>query len=230
MGDRRNASVKFKIRSTMRFICLLLLAVLVYFPVASGTAEAVATGVTDGTYDFGGTLAAYDGTYKKTGDKFLVSKDLVKSGTSLWPQTQVDGNNPGYMELTAEGTSTLGSFTFQDLGFSTTVSKGLSFNLFHITFYDSKGNMTFMNNYGSGGSWSNIGTSTVKLSSLFNSNKPFQKNDVRRITILWIFSDNSDPSRFKLDNISIANVQKGKFSVDFNSNGGSAVSVPECGF
>ncbi|MCU6791576.1 InlB B-repeat-containing protein [Paenibacillus sp. WQ 127069] len=222
--------MKFKIRTTMRFICLLLLAVLVYFPVASGTAEAVATGVTDGTYDFGGTLAAYDGTYKKSGDKFLVSKDLVKSGTSLWPQTQVDGNNPGYMELTAEGTSTLGSFTFQDLGFSTTVSKGLSFNLFHITFYDSKGNMTFMNNYGSGGNWSNIGTGTVKLSSLFNSNKLFQKNDVRRITILWIFSDNSDPSRFKLDNISIANVQKGKFSVDFNSNGGSAVSSQNVAF
>ncbi|GAA3413850.1 InlB B-repeat-containing protein [Paenibacillus hodogayensis] len=216
--------MKSKIRTRMRFVCLLLFAVLLYVPGASGRADAVATGVADGTYDFGGTLAAYDNTYKKTGDKFLVNKDLVKSGTSLWPQTQKNGENPGYMLLTAEGTTTLGSFTFQDLGFSAT-SDNLRLDFIHITLMDAAGaTITTIDNYRYGGTNRGVGKSTVKLSAMLNFNKLFQFKNVKSIKILWIFADDADPSRLKLDNITIANAQKGKYNVTFNSYGGTAVN------
>ncbi|WP_193556127.1 InlB B-repeat-containing protein [Paenibacillus ginsengarvi] len=208
----------------MRFVCLFLLAVLVYVSGASGTADAVATGVADGTYDFGGVLAPYDNTYKKTGDKFLVNKDVVKGGTSLWPQTQKDGTVPGYMLLTAEGTTTLGSFTFQDLGFSAT-SDNLLLDFIHITLIDAAGaTIETIDNYRYGGGGLRVGTSTVKLSAMLNSNKLFQFKNVKSIKILWIFSDDADPSRLKLDNITIANAQKGKYNVTFNSYGGTPVN------
>ncbi|QMV40698.1 InlB B-repeat-containing protein [Cohnella cholangitidis] len=212
------------LRKKMRSLCLFLLAVVICFPAVPGKAGAVATGVTDGTYDFGGTLAVYNGDYNKTGDKFYVSKDLVKSGTSLWPQTQTDTSVPGYIMLKAEGSSVLGSFTLQDLGFSA-VSNGLKLDFLHITLYDSTGSMiTTIDNYSyAGGAKLSVGTSSAKLSTLLNSNNLFQMNNVNSIKILWTFEDDLAPSRLKLDNIRIANVQKMKYNVYFNSNGGSAV-------
>ncbi|WP_256759466.1 InlB B-repeat-containing protein [Cohnella sp. WQ 127256] len=223
--DGSNASMKSSIRTKMRFACLFLLAVLMCVPIVPGTVGAVATGVTDGTYDFGGTLVANDSVYNKTGDKFLVSKDLVKSGTSLWPQTQLNKDNPGVIILKAEGTNVLGSFTFQDLGFSA-VKNGLKLSFVHIALFDSTGaQLTTIDNYQyAGGSSLSVGTGSVKLSTLLNKGTLFKMDNVSMIKILWTFEDKLDPSRLKLDNISIANVQKAKFNVSFNSNGGTPVS------
>ncbi|RKN82014.1 InlB B-repeat-containing protein [Paenibacillus ginsengarvi] len=221
----RGMSGTLSLRRRVRFVCLLLLsALLVFHAVPVPTANAVATGVTDGTYDFGGTLVALGGDYNKTGDKFLVNKDLVKNGTSLWPQTQTDASIPGYMMIKAEGASVIGSFTFQDLGFSAT-SSGLKLDFLHITLYDSKGSMiTTIDNYTyAGGAKLSVGTGSVKLSSLLNAGQLFQMKNVSSIKILWTFEDDLAPSRLKLDNITIANVQKSKYTVYFNSNGGTAI-------
>ena len=177
-------------------LSLLILLVLVMF-IQIHPAKVLAN-VADGNYDFSGLGSTDSGGsgYQTLGDKFLVSNGMVQDGTAIYD------NQDGSLELVAEGTGVVNSFTFKDFGISgfnasTTIS---SFSL-----VATHSNHTTTDIIISPPS-KVIGQSEVMLSFLYNGNAEFNVTDVTKLTFNWTI-DSGGEDTLNFESITIANAQ-----------------------
>ena len=157
-------------------------------------------GTANGTYDFGGTLGAASGGFKRLNDKLLVSASLMQAGTQLYSD-DANANTDGSVitaVFKAEGTTVAKTFTFNDFSMSVTEPGGLHvryFDQLEVVLRDISGNIIGPTIRMTSGTDLTMSTSIVKLSTLLNSGAEWSVANVASVTVIASLVPSGSPSR-----------------------------------
>ncbi len=144
-------------------------------------------GTADGDYDFGGTLGAASGGYRKLNDKLLISDFLAQAGTQLYGN-DANANSDGSVVTAvfkAEGTTVAKSFTFNDFSMSVTDPGGQHIRYFdqlEVVLKDAGGNVVGPTIKMGNGDLT-MGPAVTKLSVLLNGGAEWSVNGVASVTV-----------------------------------------------
>ncbi|MED1857064.1 X2-like carbohydrate binding domain-containing protein, partial [Brevibacillus reuszeri] len=192
--------------SIARMSFLLFLALVICVNMVPPRIYAASTGLTDGTYDFGGLGAVDSGGagFKKVGDKFVVPNGFSQDGTAIWSENQQNPNTTGQLTIKTEGIDKCRTFTFQNLGISAYDNSGLSLQSLSVSLYDANHNL--LSNFSTGATLQ-LNTTVTQVGTLLNNGNSFNVNGVASLELSWKFTNNREPSNLNIHNITIANVK-----------------------